>query len=224
MQRRERWRWVAVTIGCLLLLFLSGCGMGRLSLELTLYRNERYQMDFITHMSPQDFAWIGRPEYEQQLEARIAQARAEGHDASLEIEEEHGSDSVRYVISLKGQGYGDLTSQGFRVECVTYRGRDAISVYVQPFAFAMTGPVSSLTLRGAKILESDGVELDRGVVTWHDLNDGAYAVLLPKGSVDWATVFQWVLGFVVLGGVIAGIAFGGVALVRARERRDGVRE
>jgi len=224
MQRRTRRILVSVGIAWLLVLLVSGCGIAPLKMEITFFGDERYQMDLITVMTPEHFAWMPRPEYEQQLKARIVQARAEGHDALLQIEEERGSDSVRYLISPKGQGYGDLTSQGFRVESVTHRGRDAISVYVQPFAFAMTGPVSSLTLRGARILESDGVELDRGVVIWHDLNDGAYAVLLPKGAVDWASVFQWVLGFVVLGGVIAGIAFVGVALVRARERPDAVSE
>lgn len=209
--------------GLLVVLLISGCAMTSVDLEMTFYEGEGYQVDMLFDVPQEALAWTpgGRAGLEQEIENLIAKSRAEGFQASWMAKEDAESGLLTYVVTMQGEGFDTLVEGGnWRVAPITYQGQQAIEVQISPQPLAAWGVgLRSLTLHGSDILESNGTEVERGVAKWHNLSNGAYAVLVPKDGTNQRLLLLLAL---VIGGGIAALAAAGVR--GHAGRRGGRRE
>lgn len=191
--------------GLLVVLLTSGCAMTSVDLEMTFYEGERYQVDMLFHVPQEALAWTpgGRAGLEQELENLIAESRTESLQVSWKVKEDAERGLLTYVVTMQGEGFDTLVEGAdWRIAPITYQGRQAIEVQIPPQPLSAWGlGLGSLTLHGGDILESNGTEVERGVAKWYNLSNGAYAVLVPQGSLNWGALLL-VLALVVGGGYL----------------------
>lgn len=210
----------ALLTGMVVTLIATGCGVAAPDLDITFYRNERYTVVTSIHIPPAMLDWVDRADLEQQLDSAVAEIKAEGVDASWSIDEDSKTGALTCFVTAKGQGYELLGKQvGIQARSVAYHGRQAIEVIVPSAPLAPLGVGwQSVTLHGAKILESDGIELERGTVTWSSSADGLHAILLPKGGMNGILLLVLALG--IGGGIVGLVAVGAGAYVATRLRHQ----
>jgi len=210
----------ALFTAMLITLVATGCGLAAGDLDITFYRNERYTMSIQTYIPPGVVAWIDRSELEQQLDDAVAEIEAEGADASWSVTEDSETGALTYMVTIKGKGYQALSeASGIEVRSVSYHGRQAVEVVIPDMPLAQLGiGWQRVTLHGAKILESDGIEMERGVVSWPSPTDGGYAILTPKGSTIGLLLLLIAMG--IAGGIVGLTAIGAGAYIGSRLRRQ----
>ncbi len=218
MAKRKRFALImAVCFG----LLLSSCGQYFSILstdtQLNLSGNEAWSIQH--KMVLPGVAKLLVEQNQASLDQQIATYRAQGINASwLQVPQSQGETTVSYQLSISGTGFDRLNTVIFNGETVVSQDpSDPKQVifrhlpYSSPF---MQGQTNTFTLKGSKVLNTNGNILSDGRVQWVNPSGEMSAVVSTAGRLT----LLWVL-LMVLGGIgllVAGLGISG----RLPERRQ----
>ena len=184
----------------LALVLLGACACGVMSQELTLYDDKSYAMVTTFTVSESVLAMSGgTAEIERSLDDVVQRAASQGSQVSWRKLKPQKSDEVSYLITARGDTYEVLRADGFVIEDTEFQGRKALGItYDYLSSSLMTLADYRLTIHGDEVLTSNGMQTQRGSVTWHNPMGEMQAILTPKSRLNLGMVLSIGLAAVAL--------------------------
>ncbi len=217
MQSKHEWGLYFFGI-LLVMIFLAGCsGIGSADVDMTVYTGERYKMTIALRIPTQFLSLMGGTSgIESKLDEMVATSAADGEKVTWRRDKNAPPDEIGYIIEASGTGF-DSAGTGFLIQPTVYNGKDALRFDGN---FRDFGDLNSFsfTLHGGEILDSNGMEVDKGSVQWSDPYKKAYAIFTPKNRINWLYVsISIAIIFGCSGTLLAGVLI--VFLLVRRDRR-----
>ena len=190
---------------CTLCLLLSAC-VTILSedMDIELRPKETWAMQ-VQFTVPAAEAQANALLFNQSLNEFVADIQAKGSSAEWQILELDEEGHQPYRITMSGQGYDTLNNGVFGGETVITRDDDSSNPQQLHFQLG-TNDISigeafqtTFTLRGGKILTSNGTQTNNTTVTWANPAETMEAVLLEPSVIHWQAILFILVGVGVVG-------------------------
>lgn len=191
------WRFLlSVILGALL---LAGCG-GEAKTDVTLYKGENWQAIMELAIPSQLLGMAGgEAALENELRSSL---REKPPDIEVSWHREYEGQNVVYHFTLKGRGWDKLNEAIFDGGA-TIVGEDGKVHITYPIPWGSELTISTLTLRGGKIVSSNADEVTNGSAIWYNPTGTIEAVLTEKSRINWPVILLIALGVSMVGGAIA---------------------
>jgi hypothetical protein len=174
----------------LLLLFTAGCVPIYAShVELTLYRDEKWEMNTTLEAAPELQGML------QLINPALDEIRQQGVTVDFELQPVNNEGRLPLTLDFAGQGYALLSDEilsGGAIQVDEGDGERRIMFNAWPSQTLLSGALeSSFTLRGGKIISSNGTPAGSGAVRWDNPTSQMQAVLTERSSSG--SVVGWIL-------------------------------
>ena len=204
--------------GLLLVLLIGGCiPIESVDTEITLQTRERWQMGLDITVAPDSGMTVAQLETEMLSQFNTQTLQSQGIQVNSSAEEDKDG---RIIIQLIFEGQGlDLLNQTLSGGSTILRedrqgGRDVIVFEMAP-VMQFGSMDFQLTLKGARVISSNGVEQGGNQVTWTNPTQSMQAVLAKPALFDTLPVI-----LLIVGGILAFVGLIGL-LTTLGSRRVG---
>ncbi|HQF63582.1 MAG TPA: hypothetical protein PLT26_13870 [Anaerolineaceae bacterium] len=204
--------------GLLFVLLIGGCiPIESVDTEITLQTRERWQMGLDITVAPDSGMTVAQLETEMLSQFNTQTLQSQGIQVNSSAEEDKDG---RIVIQLIFEGQGlDLLNQTLSGGSTILRedrqgGRDVIVFEMAP-VMQFGSMDFQLTLKGARVISSNGVEQGGNQVTWTNPTQSMQAVLAKPALFDTLPVI-----LLIVGGILAFVGLIGL-LTTLGSRRVG---
>jgi hypothetical protein len=204
--------------GLLLVLLIGGCiPIEAVDTEITLQTQERWQMGLDITVTPDSGMTVAQLENEMLSQFNTQNLQSQGIQVNSSAEEDKDG---RIIIQLIFEGQGlDLLNQTLSGGSTILRedrqgGRDVIVFEMAP-VMQFGSMDFQLTLKGARVISSNGVEQGGNQVTWTNPTQSMQAVLAKPALFDTLPVI-----LLIVGGILAFVGLIGL-LTTLGSRRVG---
>ena len=204
--------------GLLLVLLIGGCiPIESVDTEITLQTRERWQMGLDITVAPDSGMTVAQLENEMLSQFNTQNLQSQGIQVNSSAEEDKDG---RIIIQLIFEGQGlDLLNQTLSGGSTILRedrqgGRDVIVFEMAP-VMQFGSMDFQLTLKGARVISSNGVEQGGNQVTWTNPTQSMQAVLAKPALFDTLPVI-----LLIVGGILAFVGLIGL-LTTLGSRRVG---
>lgn len=210
----------SVLVSLVLPLLLTACaGAVSADTRVTLLTGERWEVRIEVVVTPEQDRLLAA-QIGQSLDDLASEMRAEGLGAGWERDDRRDDGNVAYVISAEGHGLDELSTGFFNDEGM-FRVDESSGARQIVFGYSPSDLLSAqrqtFTLRGGRIISSNGAPAGRGTVTWTNPTERMEAVLTEASPTAWLPYALVGAGAVLV--VVAGV---GVARTRRRDSLPGV--
>lgn len=187
-------------------LLLTACGS--VDTEVTFYEGERWHTVMRLTVSREIVEMAGGEEALERQALSDLDEEVEGVEVSW-VKERSDQQGVVYRITLDGTGWERLNRAVFDNRARITREGDRVHIrYEVPWGSELT--ITTLTLRGGKIISSNADEVSGGSATWHYPSGTVEAVLTEKSHVSVALVVVGGLCALLIAGLV--VAAGGIGI------------
>jgi len=204
--------------GLLFVLLIGGCiPIESVDTEITLQTRERWQMGLDITVAPDSGMTVAQLENEMLSQFNTQTLQSQGIQVNSSAEEDKDG---RIIIQLIFEGQGlDLLNQTLSGGSTILRedrqgGRDVIVFEMAP-VMQFGSMDFQLTLKGARVISSNGVEQGGNQVTWTNPTQSMQAVLAKPALFDTLPVI-----LLIVGGILAFVGLIGL-LTTLGSRRVG---
>jgi len=204
--------------GLLFVLLIGGCiPIESVDTEITLQTRERWQMGLDITVAPDSGMTVAQLETEMLSQFNTQTLQSQGIQVNSSAEEDKDG---RIIIQLIFEGQGlDLLNQTLSGGSTILRedrqgGRDVIVFEMAP-VMQFGSMDFQLTLKGARVISSNGVEQGGNQVTWTNPTQSMQAVLAKPALFDTLPVI-----LLIVGGILAFVGLIGL-LTTLGSRRVG---
>jgi len=188
------WRWKALLIMITGILLLAGCGTA--DTEVIFYEGERWHC--VTRLVvPMELVEMAGGEEAAEREL-LSQYQKEAPRVKASWDKEYEGRNVVYHFTLDGTGWETLNRIVFDGNATINREKDQVRIRY-PTSWGAELVISSLTLKGDKVISSNADETTNGSAIWYHPTGTIEAVLVEKGHINWPVILPFVLAFLVAG-------------------------
>ncbi len=209
----HKYRSMFVVLAALLCLLLSSCAYYDVDAEMdyTVYSGDRYQGVFVFSVDADIVTFAGgTKELERRLDELVAQAKADGIKLTWRRLETQQTNVIKYefrteIGEIKDEGYGRTGLKDVFVwREVSHNNRRAYKIEFTGITNWRSAGLRNLilTLHAGKILESNGDQVDASTVRWVNPRQTPYAIVIPKGDVEWIPLVGAGLLLAATGGIM----------------------
>jgi len=204
----------------LLLSLVASCG-GAFSADtrVTLLADENWEVQVELVLTLQQ-AQLALGQIDQAMNELISELRATGVEAEWQSQDEREDGNVGYLITARGQGLDRLNTAFFDGQAALYADESSGQRQIV-FRYNLINAIAqrqTLTLRGGRILSSNGVQTDSRSVMWTNPNGPIEAVLTEAPRYAWLPY-----SLIGMGGLLFAVAvFGMVSRARRRAPAAGL--